>query len=64
MSAPTSLADAVRWLESEIQRVPFGKLSIGVQTHSGAITKVFRSVEEGVVASPSENGRAKNERTS
>jgi len=62
MSSPSTLGAAVRWLEDEIQRVPFGKLSIGVQLHSGAITKIFRSTEEGVAASPTVDGGVKNGR--
>jgi hypothetical protein len=60
MSAPFTLSEAIRWLEEEIQRVPFGKIMVGVQTHSGAVTKIFHSTEEGVAASPSENGRDRN----
>ena len=45
------LADAIDWLQIEIERTPFGRLSIGVQTHGGQITKIFKSVEESKLAS-------------
>jgi hypothetical protein len=56
--ASDTLSAAIEWLETEISRTPFGRLSIGVQTHGGQISKIFKSVEESTLASQPENGRA------
>jgi hypothetical protein len=57
-SAPDTLSAAIDWLKSEIKCTPFGRLSIGVQVHGGQISKIFKSVEESTLASPSAGGRA------
>ena len=57
-SASDTLSAAIEWLETEISRTPFGRLSIGVQTHGGQISKIFKSVEESTLASQTVNGRA------
>ena len=54
------LSVAIEWLETEISRTPFGRLSIGVQVHGGQISKIFKSVEESTLASQPVNGRAKD----
>lgn len=55
--ASESLSSAINWLFAEIDRTPFGRLSIGVQVHDGRIAKIFRSIEESTLASQGEKGR-------
>ena len=58
--ASDTLSAAIEWLRTEIPRTPFGRLSIGVQVHSGQIAKIFKSIEESTLASQPVNGRAKD----
>ena len=50
------LSAAIEWLKTEITRIPYGRLSIGVQVHDGKVAKVFRSVEESTLASQCRDG--------
>jgi hypothetical protein len=53
----TDLRAAIEWLKSQAKRIPYGKVGIAVQTHSGSIVKIFRTIEESLLA-PNENGGA------
>ena len=57
-----TLTAAIDWLLEEVRRTPYGRLSIGVQLHSGQIAKVFKSVEESTLASQTIRGRAEDVR--
>jgi hypothetical protein len=57
-----TLSEAIEWLLEEVRRTPYGRLSIGVQLHSGQIAKVFKSVEESTLASQAVRGRAEDGR--
>jgi hypothetical protein len=57
-----TLTAAIDWLLEEVRRTPYGRLSIGVQLHSGQIAKVFKSVEESTMASQTVRGPAGDDR--
>jgi len=56
--AVDGLSAAIEWLETEIPRTPLGRICIEVQVLDGQILKVFKSVEEIILASQS--GRSQN----
>jgi len=64
VSHPTDcLAAAIDWLNDEVRRTPFGRLSIGVQMHGGQISKIFKSIEESTLASNVAEERLSNGRS-
>jgi hypothetical protein len=64
VSHPTDcLAAAIDWLNDEVRRTPFGRLSIGVQMHGGQISKIFKSIEESTLASNVAGERLSNGRS-
>ena len=58
--APETLSSAIDWLLTELERTPYGRLSIGVQVHDGRIAKVFKSIEESTIASQTDTRRAED----
>jgi hypothetical protein len=60
---PDCLAAAIDWLNDEVRRTPFGRLSIGVQMHGGQISKIFKSIEESTLASNVAGERLSNGRS-
>ena len=58
--APETLSSAIEWLVTELERTPYGRLSIGVQVHEGRIAKIFKSIEESTIASQTDNRRAED----
>ena len=57
MKGPSkTLSSAIEWLIAEIERTPYGRLSIGIQLHDGRIAKVFKSIEETTLAPQAGNG--------
>lgn len=61
MSHPTdSLSAAIDWLKEELERMPFGRVSIGVQMHGGQISKIFKSIEQSTLASQGAGEQARN----
>jgi hypothetical protein len=58
------LSAAVDWLRGEVERTPFGRLSIGVQMHGGQISKIFKSIEESTLASNVAGDQVSNGRSS
>ena len=58
--APETLSSAIDWLLKELERTPYGRLSIGVQVHDGRIAKIFKSIEETSLASQTDNRRAED----
>ena len=48
--SPKALSSAIEWLLAEIERTPYGRLSIGIQLHDGRIAKIFKNIEETTLA--------------
>ena len=64
VSHPTDcLAAAIDWLNDEVRRTPFGRLSIGVQMLGGQISKIFKSIGESTLASNVAGERLSNGRS-
>ena len=61
MKSPNkTLSSAIEWLLAEIDRTPYGRLSIGIQLHDGRIAKVFKSIEETTLAPLSGKGNGED----
>lgn len=51
-SDSAAIEAAVTWMRAQLASVPFGRIGVAVQTSHGKITKVFRTLEDSLIAGP------------
>jgi hypothetical protein len=60
MSAPSTLPDALRWIQEEAGSLQYGLLAVEIIVHAGRITRVV-SRREVSQAAPTESRRIDND---